>query len=144
MKEVSKLVMLLFAINLPAQKDFSKLKWRNRILLLSAQSLSSENYNTQIKLLLSNPKKLDDRNLVIFTLIKGRIYDKEGKLLQNFDVASLRKKYDLGMSYEGMVLIGKDGAAKIKKPFPVEPSLIFGTIDQMPMRKTEMRENIDD
>lgn len=144
MKALSQLALILFAMNLQAQHDFSKLKWRNRIILLSATSLSAENYKAQISALMDNPKKLDDRNLLIFTLIKAKIYDRDGKVVMNYDVAELRKKYDLNISYEGLVLIGKDGTSKLKKTFPVDPALIFATIDKMPMRRTEMRENLED
>ncbi|HEA28589.1 MAG TPA: DUF4174 domain-containing protein [Leeuwenhoekiella sp.] len=127
-----------------AQQDFSKYKWRNRILLFSATSLNEESFTAQFKSFLDSPKKLDDRNLILLTLIKGRVYDKDLKPVSNYDAAALRKKYDMNASFSGLVLIGKDGGAKLKKNFPVEPKVIFEAIDQMPMRQKEMRENIDD
>jgi len=144
MKMISSLALFLFAMHAAAQQDFSKFKWRNRILLFSAESLSDENFTAQFKSFMDSQKKLEDRNLILFTLIKGRIYDKDLKPVSHYDTAALRKKYDIGGSFSGLVLIGKDGASKLKKNFPVEPRTIFETIDQMPMRQKEMRENIDD
>lgn len=144
MKTISSLALFLFAIHAAAQQDFSKCKWRNRILLFSAESLNDENFMAQFKPFMDNQKKLEDRNVILFTLVKGRIYDKDLKPVSHYDVAALRKNYNIGASFNGAVLIGKDGATKLKKNFPVEPRFIFETIDQMPMRQKEMRENIDD
>ena len=117
MKTILQFALLLMTMNLTAQQDFSKLKWRSRVLLLSTSTLSSEGYNAQMEAFLKSPKKLEDRNLLIFTLVKGKIYDKESKALPYYDVMALRKKYDLSTSYEGLVLIGKDGSTKLKKTF---------------------------
>lgn len=144
MKKLSQLALILFAMSASAQQDFSKFKWRNRILLFSAPSLSHEAFKNQWDIFKNQSKKLEDRNLLLFALIKGRIYDKDLKAVSNYDVSALRKKYGLPSSYEGLVLIGKDGGAKTKKNYPVEPQSIYETIDQMPMRQREMRENIDD
>ncbi|MGB3775086.1 MAG: DUF4174 domain-containing protein [Leeuwenhoekiella sp.] len=144
MKTFSSLALFLFAMHAAAQQDFSKYKWRNRILLFSATSLKDDTFTQQYKLFLDNQKKLDDRNLILFTLIKGRIYDKELNAVSNYDISALRKKYDLPPSFNGLVLIGKDGGTKLKKNYNIDPRLIFESIDQMPMRQKEMRENIDD
>lgn len=144
MKTISSLALFLFSMHAAAQQDFSKFKWRNRILLFSVESLNDESFTAHFKSFMDNQKKLEDRNLLIFTLVKGRIYDKDLKPVSHYDIASLRKKYDIGGNFTGVVLIGKDGATKLKKNFPVEPRVIFETIDQMPMRQKEMRENIDD
>ncbi|WP_051907781.1 DUF4174 domain-containing protein [Flavimarina sp. Hel_I_48] len=144
MRTVSTLALFLFAMHASAQQDLSKYKWRNRVLLFSASSLKEENFVAQYKNFLDYPKKLDDRNLILFTLVKGRIYDKDLNVVSNYDVAALRKKYGLPGNFNGLALIGKDGATKLKKEFPVEPRTVFESIDQMPMRQKEMRENIDD
>ena len=144
MKTISSLALILFSMHAAAQQDFSKFKWRNRILLFSAESLNDEGFTAQFKMFMENQKKLEDRNLTLFTLVKGRIYDKDLKPMSNYDVAALRKKYDMGSGFTGLVLLGKDGGVKLRKSFPVEPKVIFEAIDQMPMRQKEMRENIDD
>ena len=131
-------------MTIQAQQDFSKYKWRNRILVFSAPSLSNETFKEQLESFLSTPKKLDDRNLLIFVLIKGRIYDHNLNTVPHFDVNAVRKKLNMPVAYEGLVLIGKDGVSKLKKEYPVNPKNIYDAIDQMPMRQKEMRENIDD
>lgn len=144
MKKISQLALVLFALSASAQQDFSKFKWRNRILVFSAPSLSDEAFRSQWNSFTEQSKKLEDRNLLLFVLVKGKIYDKELKPTSNFDVSALRKKYDLPASYSGLVLIGKDGGSKLKRNYPIEPRVVYEAIDQMPMRQREMRENIED
>ena len=144
MRTITNLALFLFALSSTAQEDFIKYKWRNRILVFSTSSLESENFTSQWEKFKSSQKKLDDRNIVLFVLAKGRIYDKELKAIHHYHIAPLRKKYQIPQTFNGITLIGKDGLVKLQKQFVVEPQLIFETIDQMPMRQREMRENLDD
>ena len=144
MKTISNLAVFLFALSSSAQEDFSKFKWRNRILVFSTQNLQDEAFATQWKNFKDATKKIEDRNILLFVLSKGRVLDKELKVISNYHVAPIRKKYNIPQSYEGITLIGKDGGVKLQKNFKTEPRLIFEAIDQMPMRQQEMRQNIDD
>ncbi len=47
----------------------------------------------------------------------------------------------LGVEPSGfaVVLIGKDGGVKRKETKPIDPNVLFETIDTMPMRRQEMR-----
>ena len=144
MRTITNLALFLFALSSTAQEDFIKYKWRNRILVFSTSSLESETFTSQWEKFKSSQKKLEDRNIVLFVLAKGRIYDKELKAIHHYHIAPLRKKYQIPQTFNGVTLIGKDGLVKLQKQFVVEPQLIFETIDQMPMRQREMRENLDD
>ena len=129
MKNVTNLALFLFALSAGAQEDFSKYKSRNRILIFSTTSLQSEVFKEQWQLYKASSKKLDDRNLLMFALSKGRIYDKDLRVVPSYLIAPLRKKYQIPLSYEGFTLIGKDGGVKIQKAYPVEPRFIFEVID---------------
>lgn len=144
MKTMTNLAVFLFALASSAQEDFSKFKWRNRILVFSTQSLQDEAFVAQLENFKGSTKKIDDRNILLFVLSKGRLLDKELKVIPNYHIAPLRKKYNIPQSYEGITLIGKDGGVKLQKNFKTEPRAIFEAIDQMPMRQQEMRQNIDD
>ena len=144
MTKAAFLPLFLFALSATAQEDFSKYKSRNRILVFSTTSLQNESFKEQWELFKSSSKKLDDRNIILFALSKGRIYDKELKVITSYLIAPLRKNYNIAVSFEGITLIGKDGGVKFKKNYTVEPRTIFEVIDQMPMRQREMRQNIDD
>ncbi|MCC4214298.1 DUF4174 domain-containing protein [Leeuwenhoekiella parthenopeia] len=144
MKTVTNLALVLFSMTAGAQEDFSKLKWRNRILIFSTQSLKDEVFVSQWENFRSSTKKIEDRNILLFVLSKGRLLDKDLKVLPNYHIAPLRKKYNIPQTYEGITLIGKDGGVKLQKPLTTEPRIFFEAIDQMPMRQQEMRHNIDD
>jgi len=144
MKRIANLALILFSISASAQEDFAKYKWRNRIVVLSTQDLTSEKFISQWERVKSSPKKLDDRYILLFALAKGHIYDKELKALSGFHVSPLRKRYDIPTRFEGFTLIGKDGGVKMQKNTPFDVAVIFETIDNMPMRQREMRENLDD
>ncbi|RXG12378.1 putative protein DUF4174 [Leeuwenhoekiella aestuarii] len=144
MRTITNLALFLFALSSNAQEDFLKYKWRNRILVFSTASLDNETFIAQWEKFKSSQKKLEDRNMLLFVLAKGRIYDKELKVIHHYHIAPLRKKYQIPQTFNGITLIGKDGLVKLQKQFAIEPQLIFETIDQMPMRQREMRENLDD
>ncbi|MFD2828718.1 DUF4174 domain-containing protein [Leeuwenhoekiella polynyae] len=144
MRTITNLALFLFALSSNAQEDFLKYKWRNRILVFSTASLDNETFTAQWEKFKSSQKKLEDRNMLLFVLAKGRIYDKELKVMHHYHIAPLRKKYQIPQTFNGITLIGKDGLVKLQKQFVIEPQLIFETIDQMPMRQREMRENLDD
>lgn len=144
MRTITNLALFLFALSSNAQEDFLKYKWRNRILVFSTASLDNETFIAQWEKFKSSQKKLEDRNMLLFVLAKGRIYDKELKVIHHYHLAPLRKKYQMPQTFNGLTLIGKDGLVKLQKQFTVEPQVIFETIDQMPMRQREMRENLED
>ncbi|PHQ28010.1 MAG: hypothetical protein COA80_13235 [Leeuwenhoekiella sp.] len=144
MKTITNLALVLFSMSAAAQEDFSKLKWRNRILVFSTQNLKDETFVAQWENFKSSSKKIDDRNILLFALSKGRILDKDLKVIPSYHIAPLRKKYNIPQTYEGITLIGKDGGVKLQKPLHTEPRVFFEAIDQMPMRQQEMRQNIDD
>lgn len=144
MKTISNLALVMFSMTAGAQEDFSKLKWRNRVIVFSTQNLKDEAFVTQWTNFKNSTKKLEDRNILLFALSKGRVLDKELKVIPSYLIAPLRKKYNIPQTYEGITLIGKDGGVKLQKPMHTEPKVFFEAIDQMPTRQQEMRSNIDD
>ena len=52
--------------------------------------------------------------------------------------ASLRRRFDLDPAAFAVVLIGKDGGAKLRGTSPLGATHLFATIDAMPMRRREM------
>ncbi len=52
----------------------------------------------------------------------------------------LRERFDVPRGAFRVVLVGKDGTEKRRAPKPVPARSLFDTIDAMPMRQREMRE----
>ncbi|MGO4920817.1 DUF4174 domain-containing protein [Maribacter spongiicola] len=53
----------------------------------------------------------------------------------------MKKSAVLPKSYDGYILIGKDGGTKSKASYPFNLEKLCNLIDSMAMRKSEMRTN---
>lgn len=127
--------ILLFAgsmAQLPAQ-ELGDLRWQHRILLLMDPH-ESPLCDQQLKILRGHTAAFQERDLLLFVFNGKNLLDEQGR------VSPIGVKEVPNPSYEGVILIGKDGGVKLRKPFTVEAQLIFDRIDAMPMRKAEIRD----
>ena len=99
--------------------------WINRPIVVLADSPGDPRFVEQMRLLRERLPDLKDRDVVVIT-------DTEPS--QKTD---LRQK--LRPSGFMLVLIGKDGGIKLRKPSPWNVREISRIIDKMPMRRQEMR-----
>ena len=100
----------------------------NRIVLVFASSPVSEAYLTQKQIFSGLEDGLHERNLLIFYLFSDEGADK------------LRRRFNVSEKAFTLVLIGKDGGEKERFLEPTQPTMLFDIIDQMPMRRREIRE----
>tara|TARA_Y100001935_G_scaffold206134_1_gene175199 strand:- start:155 stop:610 length:456 start_codon:yes stop_codon:yes gene_type:complete len=120
--------------------NLKNLEWENRIIIV----LSDKNnfVKQQIDDLRNYSEEIIDRDLVI-------IYSEGDDLIVSFDGFKSKNKIDEA-SYLNIhkkyydkdsrfLLIGKDGGIKIEKNEFIESKEIFKIIDDMPMRKIEMK-----
>lgn len=101
-------------------------QWSHRPVVVFANSPNDPRFQEQIDKLMEDPAALLDRDVVV---------------LVDSDPArksSLRKK--LRPRGFMMVLIGKDGGVKLRKPLPWSVREISRTIDKMPMRLREVED----
>lgn len=101
--------------------------------------MESDWLKAQVKRLQSDLSELNDRQLVVFILANGLVYDLEQNET-DLDAKIIEEQFALS-NFEGLTLIGKDGGIKLKEAFIVNPKTIFELIDSMPMRKNEMNRN---
>lgn len=106
--------------------DLSQFKWKKRPVLVFADSENDPAFIEQIDLLLARLEALESRDVVV---------------LVDTDPAA-RSPLRLKMRPRGfmLVLVGKDGGVKLRKPFPWDVREITRSIDKMPMRQREIRE----
>jgi len=106
--------------------DLSEFRWKKRPVLVFADSEDDPAYIEQLELLGQRPEALLERDVIVLTDT-----DPEAR-------SPLRLK----MRPRGfmLVLVGKDGGVKLRKPFPWDVREITRSIDKMPMRKREIRE----
>ncbi len=117
------------------------LKWKKRVLLFF-QSGPASGF-TELDISDSLKQEISERDLVYF-IIGDTISSNSPYTFTQSYKEKIKKLYALGSKTECYVLIGKDGGSKVrmegKKPDWGE---LFATIDAMPMRQREMRENKD-
>lgn len=106
--------------------DLSDFKWSKRPILVFADSPEDPYFADQIDKLTEGLNVLADRDVVILTDTRPET------------LSPLRRKFrPKGFM---LVLVGKDGGVKLRKPLPWTVREITRSIDKMPMRQREIRE----
>lgn len=102
----------------------NKMLWKKRVVAIYSNTPYNTKYTKQLDLLAQHQQSLRSRDVVIMLKVglhKPRIFSNLYPA-SNFIVA----------------LIGKDGGIKKSFTLPVNPKVINGLIDKMPMRQREM------
>lgn len=112
---------------LPAtMADLGEFQWKKRPVVVFADSENDPAFIEQIALLEARRDELLERDVVVLT---------------DTDPAA-RHPIRLKLRPRGfmLTLVGKDGGVKLRKPFPWDVREISRSIDKMPMRQREIRE----
>ncbi len=107
--------------------DLQSLQWKARVVVAFAPDEKDEQLRQQLRLLENEEHSLKERDTRVFVVVGNA--DEVQKLRQTFHCPPA------GFS---VVLIGKDGGAKLHRTHPVSTADLFQTIDRMPMRREEM------
>lgn len=144
MKTLLLLFITIFAIAMNTQsQDLSSHQWENRLILILTDDSNSTIYQEQIEELHSDQEGLEDRKLVIYTVMPNqfRLEDFEnGGWIQSGILYSEYKKSE--ESFE-ILLIGLDGGVKLRQSEFLSNEDLFDRIDRMPMRRNELRNRGD-
>ncbi|MEP1963525.1 DUF4174 domain-containing protein [Tateyamaria sp.] len=106
--------------------DLSQFVWENRLVVIFADSPNDPNFGLQVEYLEARIDELVERDILVLTDTDPSVQ------------TALRTK--LRPRGFMMVLIGKDGEVKLRKPFPWDVRELTRTIDKMPIRQREIRE----
>ena len=118
--------------------DLANYRWKNRLILLFSSQANNPLYRQQVDLLRADQPGLDDRNLLIFSVLSDRVVSQ--KAIERADrAAELRERYRVDENSFTFVLIGKDGSEKMRSDTLVTRDELHALIDAMPMRREEMR-----
>ena len=99
--------------------------WVKRPVIVFADTDLDVNFQTQMKSLRQGAEELAARDVVV--LVDANPTER----------TALRKKFrPRGFA---VLLMGKDGQIKLRKPFPWDARELSRSIDKMPMRQQEMR-----
>lgn len=117
-----------------SQDCLRDLRWKKRVLLLQYAPTEQAAACTQLERFTHLPTECADRDLVLLDLSANQVHlDADMRWNPKWSCAAIEEvKFSLR-------LIGKDGTEKMTFNEPILPAIIFERIDQMPMRKAEMR-----
>ena len=106
--------------------DLSEFHWKKRPVLVFADSEDDPAYQAQMELLREQPEDLLERDVIVLT-------DTDPQA---------RSALRLKMRPRGfmLVLVGKDGGIKLRKPRPWDVREITRSIDKMTIRQREIRD----
>jgi hypothetical protein len=109
--------------------DLNEYRWKKRPVLVFADSEYDPAFIEQMELLHARPDELAERDVIVLTDTNP----------------AARSAMRLKMRPRGfmLVLVGKDGEIELRKPFPWDVREITRSIDKMPMRQREIREEKD-
>ena len=108
-----------------AEIDLEDLKWQARPVVVFADTDANPVFQEQITLLEARVGELVDRDVILIT--------DTDPAAQSALRTKLRPRGFM------LVLIGKDGGVKLRKPFAWDVREISRSIDKMPMRQQEIR-----
>lgn len=103
--------------------DLSQHSWSHRVLLLAAAQSDEPALLKMSEWLSENVDGVRERDLVVYRLKPDDL---------------LAKRWQMSGAFT-LLLIGKDGTEKLRTSHAVDLSVVFDTIDAMPMRRREMR-----
>ena len=115
---------------LPAgEAELADFEWQSRLVVVFGDGEDDPRFQTQIELLQANAPELIDRDVIVLTDT-----DPKGE-------SELRLK--LRPRGFMLVLIGKDGGVKLRKPFPWKVRELTRVIDKTVLRQREVRDRRD-
>ena len=110
-----------------ADVDLSQFQWVARPILVFADSPLDPAFQTQMDNLTSEIEEIIERDVVIIT-------DTDPSGASDIRIEFRPRGFQ-------MVLLGKDGARVLRKPFPYDVRELSRSIDKQPIRQREISEN---
>ncbi len=109
-----------------ADATLDEFRWRNRLVVVFADTPEDPRFAEQLELLTARPTELIARDVIVLT-------DTD---------PDARSPLRLKLRPRGfqLALIGKDGEVELRKPSPWSSRELSRSIDKMPLRKQEIRE----
>lgn len=108
-------------------QDLNQYIWLNRLVVVFADSPNDPRFSEQLELLRAVPEELMERDVIVLTDTSPS------------SAGPLREK--LRPRGFAVVLIGKDGGVKLRKPLPWSVREISRAIDKIPLRQREIQKN---
>ena len=127
------LLVLMLQLTTMSSQELTELKWKKRILLLMDAKNDLHTRNLQLSKFDGQYNEIMERDLVLLVYNGKEVLDRDG-MTTNINPDNVTYG-----EFQGIILIGKDGGVKLRKKYIVEANEVFDLIDQMPMRRSEMK-----
>ncbi|MFK8101042.1 MAG: DUF4174 domain-containing protein [Saprospiraceae bacterium] len=136
---ISCLLMLgLFKVTKITAQNLSAHQWENRVLLLLVEDTQNFSYQAQLSILKSQEKALKDRKILVYHLQASQF--KKGLNGEEWTISQgVFQQYKSSKAPFEIVLMGLDGGVKLQQSKLLPAQDLFNLIDQMPMRKRELK-----
>lgn len=119
-------------------QNLSSHQWKERVILIYADNLSSKMANQQFDALEKEKAKLLDRKIVIYKCIADScVYYDWKKSPKRFQITKTKQGFSI-------MLLGLDGNKKYESNKLEDPAVFFNLIDKMPMRRQKFRNKDND
>ncbi|WP_271199873.1 DUF4174 domain-containing protein [Methylopila turkensis] len=132
---------LAAAASLPAAAaGLETFRGKARPVVVFAPAPDAPQAMDQLKRLRADREGLESRDMPVFVVGRKRVTTLAGgSAPATLDASSLREAYGVGDDAFAVVLVGKDGGEKLRSSEPLGVGRLFEVVDEMPMRRREMR-----
>lgn len=125
------------AMAAPTSNPLESERWQSRPLIVIAPDANDATWRQFQQDLMkpANREAFIEREMVLYTVVNG-VGKRNDRALDPQTTSALLRT--LGVKPDGptrLLLVGKDGGTKIDQHAPLDASVIFATIDRMPMRQ---------
>ncbi|MEM7567762.1 MAG: DUF4174 domain-containing protein [Pseudomonadota bacterium] len=114
-------------------------RWEARPVLVFAPSEDAPLLVAQRAVFAAAAEGLTERDIVVHTVLPDRVTPDLGTLPQE-EAPALRARFRVAPDAFAVILVGKDGTQKLREDTVLTTDRLFATIDAMPMRRREMRD----
>lgn len=109
---------------------------KSRVLLVFAPGEDDPMLTEQRRILTAAAQGTGKRDLVVVEIVGTQA---SGPAMSTEDAPNaLRKRFGVPPAAFRVVLVGKDGGAKLSEAAPIAADRLFAVVDAMPMRRREM------
>lgn len=129
------LIFILVSSQVFAMNSLSDLTWKKRVIIVFADA-GDKQLERQVKILTEQRLELEERDLVVISVISGEASTAFGNAAKP-DAAALRDEAGVKKGSFKVILVGKDGGIKLRSDTVVPDVELFDVIDRMPMRQAE-------
>lgn len=141
MKSSGIFTFLLIFITVGNAQSLSSHQWNDRLVVILAQDQSNQLFQDQLSEFRESEPGITERRIVLYQSLPGRF---QRGILRDEQWEESEELYqhlkELDSEFE-VILIGLDGGVKLRKAELLTCKELFAIIDQMPMRRAEMKRN---